>query len=550
MRDTGWVMSCLFLLPLAASPPPVFAGRYESLTEWAAQGPKMEVRAATFFGSESPESFVDVAQITDGSIVAVGNAYGPAFPNSPKPVVLGKGTHTGAEVFYERKGKNRLKDYSPDMGGFLVFYAEDLSSVSRVVRFDWGVATFTAGCLSRDGKGLIVSGYCSPDKLAALAGTVRSHTQVDPPPEPGKKKRRLPDKGPGPAYVMRLSLAGLLGGETDIVDWCWTLQNYSGAPDVLWQDKAGNVCFALNGLTRIDAGAAKLTKITDKGTTGGQNGYRGLDPNDGGYFYGGDRNTNTGREPWRQPFLHKYNARGEKVWSLWGWDSKGLRDGQGTDDGLVSDSSIRKVTVADNGDLIVAGWSDGGNSVFTRQPYDVQQSAGKSAGPFTTWGMRSANSLGYVLRIDPKTFEQKSWSYWVCYVPESFESPRYRGAPNFASIKDLVTLPGDAIAIRGSAATGLISTPNAFYLHSSPGKYGGEFVAVMKSDFSGLLFSSYLPGYDSCRIAATRKGIAIVGTARKDDGREKPTPTPIVNALQPQLAGGEFDGHIVVIDMP
>ena len=100
------------------------------------------------------------------------------------------------------------------------------------------------------------------------------------------------------------------------------------------------------------------------------------------------------------------------------------------------------------------------------------------------------------------------------------------------------------------AATGLISTPNAFYLHSGSGKYSGEFVAVMKSDFSGLLFSSYLPGYDSCRIAPTRKGIAIVGAARKDDGREKPTPPPVVNALQPRLAGGEFDGHIIVIDMP
>jgi hypothetical protein len=58
----------------------------------------MQVRAATFFGSESPESFVDVVEISDGSVVAVGNAYGPAFPNSPKPVVLGEGAHTGAEI--------------------------------------------------------------------------------------------------------------------------------------------------------------------------------------------------------------------------------------------------------------------------------------------------------------------------------------------------------------------------------------------------------------------------------------------------------------------
>jgi hypothetical protein len=200
----------------------------------------------------------------------------------------------------------------------------------------------------------------------------------------------------------------------------------------------------------------------------------------------------------------------------------------------------------------MVGWSDGGNSVFTRQPKDLTRGAGQSTGPFTTYGMKSANSLAYLLRIDPKTFEQRSWSYWMAYVPDNFSDAKFRGAPNGVGIDDLKVLPDRRIALTGGAATGLISTPNAFYRHTSPNKYGGLYAAVLNADFSGLLFSSYLPGYATSAIAPAHKGLVIVGTTRKDDGRtdQPPTPPPVLRPLQKEFAGGEFDGHIILLHSP
>ena len=533
---------------LSVSLPTAHAGRYESLTAWAAKGPKMKLAAATFFGGAGTEGFVDAAQMKDGSILACGNAYGPAFTSVPKAEILGQGSHGGSQaVTADKKGRKKLNDYTPDASGFIVVYSSTLQRINRVVKFNWGVATIRAVALSQDGKALILSGYCSSAKIEALMGgkvTFKQHQANVVPDRRGRTKT-----GPAPAYVMRMVIAP---GQRTAIEWCWVLDKYQAAPEQLWQDKTGAVYFGMNGFTRISPDGTELKKISEKGSTGGQNGIRGLDPGDGGYFYGGDRNTNTGKEPWRQPFLYKYNDKGEKIWSLWGWSPKGLRDGKGTDDGLVSDSSIRGVTVAPNGDLIMAGWSDGGNSVFTRQPYDVEKSSGKSRGPFTTWGMRNANSLAYLLRIDPKTFHQKAWSYWVSYVPDTFADRRYRGAPNAASIKDLEILENDLVAFNGGAATGLISTPNAFYKHKGPNKYGGSFVAVAKEDFSELRFSSYLPGYKVTGMAPVKDGLVVVGTTAKDDGKtnQDPTPPPIVNAIQKEFGGGAFDGHIILLRNP
>ena len=469
----------------------------------------------------------------------------PSFSSTPKAQVLGEGTHGGSKaVSTDRQGRKKLNDYTPDASGFIVAYASTLGRIQEVVKFGWGVATIQAAALSRDGKALVLSGYCSPAKLEALAPGVKTHQANVAPDRRGRTKT-----GPAPAYVMRMVIEP---GKRTAIEWCWVLDKYQAAPDRLWQDKERAVYFGMNGFTRISPDGRDLKKISDRGATGGASGIRGLDPGDGGYFYGGDRNTNTGKEPWRQPFLYKYDSKGERVWKLWEWPSKGLRDGKGTDDGLVSDSSIRGLKVAPNGDLIMIGWSDGGNSVFTRQPRDVEKSSGKSKGPFTTWGMKSANSLAYLMRIDPRTFHQKAWSYWVTYVPDSFGSPKHRGAPNFAGIEDLEILENDCVAFSGVAATGLISTPNAFYKHKGPNKYGGSFVAVAKEDFSEMRFSSYLPGYKIAGMAPVRDGLVVVGTTAKDDGRtnQEPTPPPVVNAIQEEFGGGAFDGHIILLKNP
>src|SRR6185369_9126375 len=66
---------------------------------------------------------------------------------------------------------------------------------------------------------------------------------------------------------------------------------------------------------------------------------------DGKIYYGDDRNTNTGKEPWRQPFYYIYDKTGAKEKTLWEWESKGLRRDGAPAYGDVADSSPRVTTI-------------------------------------------------------------------------------------------------------------------------------------------------------------------------------------------------------------
>jgi hypothetical protein len=205
--------------------------------------------------------------------------------------------------------------------------------------------------------------------------------------------------------------------------------------------------------------------------------------------------------------------------------------------------------IAPHGDYLVSGWSDGGNSVFGRQPTDVNRPAPRRGLGMDSSGMKSANSISHIMRIDPHTLEMKAYAIWVAYVPENFENPRFRGAPNFTSVRQIKVLGDGSIALAGQAATGLIQTPNAFYKYPGDGrKYGGSFVATLSEDFCALLFSSYLPGCTEPSLAAAPKGLIVVSRSRgSDQDPISPTPSPAINAWQPQKKG-EYDAHIILLE--
>lgn len=75
--------------------------------------------------------------------------------------------------------------------------------------------------------------------------------------------------------------------------------------------------------------------------------------------------------------------------------------------------------------------------------------------------MKGASSLASMLVIDPKR----------------------RGAPNGCSIATIRGLVDGSIGFSGSAATGLIQTPNALYGPPTDGrKYGGSYLAIMTGE--------------------------------------------------------------------
>lgn len=498
-------------------------GRYEDLTKQFADGPKAAVVAATFFGGAGAEEFVAAGERRDGRFVVVGNAWGPELP-AAESVVLGQGKHSGAAAMTtDKKGTTRLNRSSIDRAGLILIYSKDLGRVERTLRFNWGVASLEDVHVLDDDS-LILVGRGGPNAASIKAA-------------------------PNTAFIARLSDKG--------INWIQSVEGYPEAATRAWVTKFG-IYFRSTikneaAMFRIGLDGKNLKRLAVNGAGNGVSDFHGVNPNTGEFYYGGDRNTHTGKEPWRQPFMYVFDKDGKQTETIWNWPAKMLRTTGYPADGQVSDSSIRGVAIhPETGELLVNGWSDGGNSVFLHQPTDIAKRTGPPATPFTTFGMKNANSLAYIMRIKRSDWTVSSWCYWVSYIPQDFDEQRFRGAPNFASIHDLAVLSDNSIAFSGDSATGLIQTPNAFFNYAKDGsKHGGSFVTIQSPDQKELTFSSYLPGCDDIRLSAGREGRLIVvsrtsGAMKRDTGE---IPSPTANPAQPAF-GGLFDGHLLVLKIP
>jgi hypothetical protein len=524
MRTPTIAAVCLSLASLAAG-----EGRYEALTAQMAKGPAFAPVAATWFGGTGVDEFVDAAILADGRILAIGNSWGPDFPAEVQAAVIGRGKHSGAPAISSKSAKKgqpptqQVDEASPDRSGFCAIYAPGLASMASCWRLDWGVGSLSAA-IAVDGAVYVV-GTAGP-AVATLPGISGTGSVL---------VLRLGDDGK-PRWIRRLGPEAKDGRGLAL----WRTK------EAIWVRWTGG---GKEGVSRLDADGGSVAVA----------GERSLDDTqaflcvaaDGTLLYGGDRNTHTGKEPWRQPFLYGLGGDGSKRFTLWEWTSKDLRKDGHPSYGLVADSSPRNAIVDPRtGDWLVTGWSDGGNSVLTRQPTDVAKQLGKPANGFSTFGMKGANSLGYIMRMDPASHEVKAWSYLVAYVPGTFMDPKRRGAPNFIAIDDLRPSDQSDIVVTGLAATGLIQTPNAFWADPKDGrKYHGRFVSVFSQDLVRLRFSSYLPGYETAAAVSAGSSLVVVGRSAKDDGVERATAPPVRAALQ-KACRGPYDGHLILLAAP
>lgn len=518
---------------------PLGGGGYGGWTERAAEGPHLRVVCATHFGGAGHEEFLGGGQLADGAIAAIGNAWGPQFPDRAPVQVIGAGRHGGASatVTDAKPGKASPDPKSPDMAGMVVLYAASSAGLkaTRALRFDWGVASISAGVVAGDGMGLIVAGRCLGGFASVLA-KAKVKTSV---PWAAPAEGKAPPQGED-VYVARLAPDGA-------VAWVVVLEKNGDAPDRVFSDEKGQVYVDARGLQRIAADGSACRLLVPRTGTGTAR-WLGVDPRDGSSFYGGDRNTHTGKEPYRQPYCYKFDAEGRQVQKLWEPVPKAIGSGPGGVH-LESDSSIRTMAIGKDGALLFSGWSDGGNSVLPRQPLGHEKGgiAGKGLG-MSTAGM-NAGSVTHLMRVDAKTFEGLQHSIWMGVVPQFFDAPKSRGKPNGTDVHAMAVLAGGELAFTGSAATGLIQTPNAFWKDPMlPDKHGGPNVTVLRKDLSGIVFSSYTPGVDGLVPVATKDGLVVFGRSTGSDGWVKPTDAPSINADQP-FAGGH-DGHAILLKLP
>ena len=522
------------------------AGRFESLTDKAAQGPKISVVASSYFGGEGIEEFVAAGALPDGTIVAFGNAWGPQFPNQPPPLILGRGAHHKLDPYLVDPGEKKprtgtLRADDPDVAGMVVFYGTRLEKVKKVVRFDWGVASISTGAVARDGGGLYVAGRCAPAFHTAARAAWRSEPAVAA--QGGSGAYEYGDVHcTGDVFIAKLPASG------DGVLWAIVFPGARLPAERIWLDYQGNLYADIRGLVRItpdgrfvtrietlsDSADVRLQRRTLTATRSAR--YLGIDPADGSFYYGGSRGTHTGMQSWRQPYLYRFDPDGTRAWKLWDWPPSQCACG-GEGNGLCSDSSPRAMDVASDGTLAIAGWSDGPNSVFTRQPADLDQPARLGGLGMDSVGMKTPGSVAYILKVDPKSRRLTDAAQFQAYFPMNVKPARQRGAPAETTLRQINIAQSGAVAFTGVAATGLIQTPNAFYKYPKDGSGpAGEFVAVISSDFRNLLFSSYLPGCEGATLAAFTHQFVV--TARSTGAEHHPAPK------------GGYAGYILLLQEP
>lgn len=145
---------------------------------------------------------------------------------------------------------------------------------------------------------------------------------------------------------------------------------------------------------------------------------------------------------------------GRQVWTAYGWSGPIVGVSQLR---LVSDSSVNSIKVSEDGSLTLTGWSDGGNTVLSAQPYDLRKTAPGGGFASEVWGATGGLTvrIAHIIHMDANTTHVDYCTRYVSYLPTS-------DVPTLLNIYDTQRLPNGDVAVVGGARTGLIETHDAW----------------------------------------------------------------------------------------
>jgi len=498
--------------------------------------------AAGYFGGSADEYLSGGAVLADGTVLLAGTCYGNAFdPEGVRVRVLGTDGAAPEFTMPTRTKKGRTKLQPPDWShvdgaGFVVRLTEDYGGIADVIRFPWGSGSVT-DIAGGPGGEILVAGICGPGFAKLTAATA-----LAPEGEP---------TGEDDIFIGRLAddLSGFA--------WCRILKDTRQAAPKIKVIGDGRITLIGQHAHRLTADG-ELLEVGRLEMT--NNWVRGVDPVSLALAKGGDSNTNTGWEPWRQPVLFVVDKHGEHTDTFYRWSPKLV----GTNwSRLVSDSDIRGLNYDREGNLLVVGWSDGGNSVLEYLPYDlktgvygaVKRRTGRKCGlGFSTWGV-GASSICHLIKLDPQTGEPLAKTLFLSYLGS-------KNKPNGLGVHSIDTAPDNSVLLGGGSAWGLIETGSLKVNSMTPEEdyMGGPFIAVLNGAMSDIRFCSALPGAGQVPIITHSKKqsgeigmgsgrvgdkvVSVFVTAAKEDGKFTP-----VNNAQKAFGGGSIDGQYVILEM-
>lgn len=539
MFNFRWVLGLLICWPVGV----MGQGRFDQFTTKFAKTPdQATVLAAGHLGGSGTEYLVGGGFQPDGSVVLVGNAFGPTLDLGVKSTVIG--TDHAAPVVWQPKpsvknGKPELnKDGTPKLlpaqwtddaaTAFIAILDRDLKTIKSVSRLPWGGAGVTSAVV--DASGAIYLTGPARDSVAKISPNM----VIEPVRENGAKS----------GQVQRTYLAKFTADGSQLV-WGKVFNGFSSSPSVEI-DRQGLIQWRGADVRTYETNGTLKRAVTISGGLGGAK--MSVSPLDGRIARGGERHWPTGREPYRDPHLYIHEPDGKLKYEFYNWDGPYV----GLDNlRLVSDSALRLVKHDPDGNLWFYAWSDGGNSVMYREPYDVRTFAKNFKGLGMSAYAAGVLSCAYIIKLDPKTWQVSGGTLWLAYLKD-------KDKPNSIWIDSMGFAADGSVCIGGKSAWGLIQTGNAIG-NSEP---TGPYVSVLSADCTSLRFSSAMPACGKAEVSdganwgiiqGKHKGRDIVlylcGAKAKESPDEKALPAPAVNARQPKHAGGELDGYYLLLDL-
>ncbi|MCH8539557.1 MAG: hypothetical protein LAT58_02175 [Opitutales bacterium] len=509
------------------SPP---TGRFVQYNRAAKGSSRVQLQAATFFGGSGDERFLGAVFSPAGDAIWAGINLRDGSFVSDLPHILPGGTTLSDPTYREATAS-------------LVQYSPDLESVNQILRFPENSARIEQVRSSRSGDAAYVVGRSLANfgELVELAEKFSGSREPSEDPladfEGGRSSDQYSEPG---TFIARISDDG-----TDLLWLAWlpgvTGVNLDFGPEETLLLESRRRFWHLTPEGELSEAPSLEANFRARVVT-----PIAVSPVDGSFYLGGEYHSGTGLEPWRNPFLHRFKPSGQPEWTAWNWTGPlvGVQWSR-----QVSDSAVRQVLVEDDGQLLIRGWSDGGNSVFTNHPYDFRKSHGKGGFAGSIWGA-NVLSVSYLMRMDPESMEITAFNRWLSYMPSS-------GTPNAANIRDFAQTENREVVFTGSSAASLIETHNAFvepwYLQhqrdpSNARPKGGPYVAIFDHDFKNLLLSTSVPGLRHGKVHTRGQDILLSGETLPLEGAYGINLPPIIkNAPQDEFGGGSTDAYLMLI---
>ena len=494
---------------------------------------------SSYLGGSGDEYLIGGAFQRDGTLYLAGNAFGPSFNLAAASVqVLGEDQPSPRFSMPTKKGKPNPPDsWEHRQGaGFIVELSSDYRQAKRAIRFPWGSGVVTDIVTDDEGH-LYVAGTVG-ETFSSLAAS--------------EKKAQADNlKGDDEIFIGRLKPD--LGGFT----WIHRVQDDAGnTPQLRF---IGNDTISMVGANGFHINTkGEIIKAVPIGIT--NTWQRGVSFKTFARVLGNFYRSQTGWEPWHRPFTYIQNPDGSMRFELHQFDSRTV----GTNlSRKVSDSKLRMAAFDRNDQPVVAGWSDGGNSVWASVPYDfkknvrsaIEETTGHKTGlPFSTWGA-GVGSFLHLNRIDFETGNPLAYTLFISYL-------KTKNKPSSVSGDNLAFSVDNDLLLSGKSAYGLIQTRNTVVntLDYDADYIGKEFFAILPEKWDGIRFSSVVPGggkvalqrhsekvkghfrFDSAHVRGKTRVVAVSGAAQHEKFKE-------IQPVQEGFGGGSLDGLFVVLEM-